>query len=79
MVRSCFCFIPGRVIGEGEIEAQALEGRDEEELKRIGERLPIGRHQTSEDSTHVEVYLASDEFYMVTGCVLNVDGGSVLD
>ena len=74
----CNYLIPGWVISEGEIEVQALEGKDEEELKRIGERLPMGRHQTPEDSAHAAVYLASDESFMVTGCVINVDGGSTL-
>jgi NAD(P)-dependent dehydrogenase (short-subunit alcohol dehydrogenase family) len=74
----CNYLIPGWVISEGEIEVQALEGKDEEELRRIGERLPMGRHQTPEDSAHAAVYLASDESFMLTGCIMNVDGGSSL-
>ncbi|MBW3625573.1 MAG: SDR family oxidoreductase, partial [Armatimonadetes bacterium] len=74
----CNYLIPGWVLSEGEIVVQAQEGHDEEWLEQAGERLPMGRHQTPEDSAHAAVYLASDESFMVTGCVLNVDGGSVL-
>ncbi len=74
----CNYLIPGWVLSEGELVVQADEGHDEDELRRWSEKMPLGRHQTPEDSAHLAVYLASDESVMMTGCVLNVDGGSVL-
>jgi NAD(P)-dependent dehydrogenase (short-subunit alcohol dehydrogenase family) len=74
----CNYLIPGWVISEGEIEVHALEGRSEDELRGMGQNLAMGRHQTPEDSAHAAVYLAADESVMVTGCVLNVDGGTAL-
>jgi NAD(P)-dependent dehydrogenase (short-subunit alcohol dehydrogenase family) len=74
----CNYLIPGWVISEGEIAVFQEEGTNEESLRKMGEGLAMGRHQTPEDSAHAALYLASDESVMVTGCILNVDGGTTL-
>jgi NAD(P)-dependent dehydrogenase (short-subunit alcohol dehydrogenase family) len=67
--------VPGWVLTEAEIELQRHRGFGEEDLRRIGDRLPLGRHQTPEDTAYAVVYLASDESSQVTGTVLHVDAG----
>ncbi|MBV9282870.1 MAG: SDR family oxidoreductase [Chloroflexi bacterium] len=67
--------IPGWVLTDTEREIQRGLGLGEEELRRAGEALPLGRHQTPEDVAHAVLYLASDESAQVTGTVLHVDAG----
>jgi NAD(P)-dependent dehydrogenase (short-subunit alcohol dehydrogenase family) len=71
--------IPGWVLTEGEIALHAKNGVTLEALKKSGEALALGRHQSVEDSAYAAVYLLSDESAQVTGTILNVDaGGSTL-
>ncbi len=71
--------IPGWVLTEGEIALHAKTGVTLEALKKQGETLALGRHQTPEDSAWAALYLLSDESVQVTGTILNVDaGGSTL-
>ncbi|GAC1319539.1 MAG: SDR family NAD(P)-dependent oxidoreductase [Chloroflexota bacterium] len=67
--------IPGWVLTEGEIALQAGRGLTEEELRRGGPDLPLGRYQTVEDTGYAVVYLASDESSQMTGSVFQVDAG----
>lgn len=68
--------IPGWVLTETEIALQAATmGRSLEDLQRIGEAMPLGRHQTPEDTAYAVVYLTSDESTQVTAALLNVDAG----
>ena len=68
--------VPGWVLTEAEIELQRSRGFSEEDLRRVGDRLPLGRHQTLEDTAYAVVYLASDESSQVTGTVLHIDAGA---
>jgi len=68
--------IPGWVLTEGEIAIQKGQGRHEETLKKDGERLAFGRHQTPRDAGFAVVYLLSDESAQVTGTVLHIDAGA---
>jgi 2-deoxy-D-gluconate 3-dehydrogenase len=68
--------IPGWVLTEGEIALQQSQGMSEDQLRRAGTTLPLGRHQTPEDTAYAVVYLASDESSQVTGMVFHVDGGA---
>ncbi len=71
--------IPGWVLSEGEIALHAKNGVTLEDLKKSGETLALGRHQTVDDSAYAALYLLSDEAAQVTGTILNVDaGGSTL-
>lgn len=71
--------IPGWVLSEGEIALHAANGISEDALRKLGQSLALGRHQTPTDSAYAAIYLLSDESPQVTGTVLNVDaGGSTL-
>jgi NAD(P)-dependent dehydrogenase (short-subunit alcohol dehydrogenase family) len=68
--------IPGWVLTDTEIGLQAATmGRSLEDLHRIGAAMPLGRHQTPEDTAYAVVYLTSDESTQVTAALLNVDAG----
>ncbi len=68
--------IPGWVLSEGEIALHASRGIGEEELRKAGAALPLGRHQTPQDTAYAVVYLAADESAQVTGTILHVDAGA---
>lgn len=68
--------IPGWVLTEGEIALQVSRGVSEEELRRQGETLLLGRHQTPDDVAYAVVYLAADESSQVTGTILHIDSGA---
>lgn len=67
--------IPGWILTESEIALQKSRGVSDDELRRGGQALPLGRHQTVEDVAYAVLYLASDESAQVTGTVLHVDAG----
>ena len=68
--------IPGWVLSEGELALQRRRGVSDEELRRAGAALPLGRHQTPEDTAYAVLYLASDESAQVTGTIMHVDAGA---
>jgi len=68
--------IPGWVLTEGEIALHQAQGRSLEDLRRDGEKLALGRHQTTLDTAHAVVYLLSNESAQVTGSVLHLDAGA---
>ena len=68
--------IPGWVLTESEIAVHQAQGRSLEDLKKDGERLALGRHQTTLDTAYAIVYLLSDESAQVTGTTLHLDAGA---
>jgi NAD(P)-dependent dehydrogenase (short-subunit alcohol dehydrogenase family) len=68
--------IPGWVLSEGEVALHTGRGVDVDELRAAGERMPLGRHQTPEDTAYAVVYLASDESAQVTGTIMHIDAGA---
>ena len=52
--------------------------QDPEEKKRRFARFALGRYATPEEIAPAFVFLASDESNLITGQVLNVDGGLVI-
>jgi NAD(P)-dependent dehydrogenase (short-subunit alcohol dehydrogenase family) len=68
--------IPGWVLTEGELAIQSAQGRGEDLLRKEGEKLALGRHQTPLDAAYAVVYLLSDESLQVTGTILHVDAGA---
>jgi NAD(P)-dependent dehydrogenase (short-subunit alcohol dehydrogenase family) len=67
--------VPGWILTETEIGVQRGLGVSEEQLRRQGGALPLGRHQTADDIAYAVLYLLSDESSQVTGATLNVDAG----
>jgi glucose 1-dehydrogenase len=47
----------------------------EEPLKEIIKRIPVGRVGQAEDIANAAVFLASDESSFITGTTLLIDGG----
>lgn len=68
--------IPGWVLSEGELALHAARGVGAEELQRAGAALPLGRHQTPQDTAYAVLYLLSDESAQVTGTIMHVDAGA---
>jgi NAD(P)-dependent dehydrogenase (short-subunit alcohol dehydrogenase family) len=68
--------IPGWVLTETEIALHAGRGLSKEDLLRAGAELPLGRHQTPEDTAYAVIYLLSDESAQVTGTVMHIDAGA---
>jgi len=68
--------IPGWVLTDTERALHSAQGVGDEELQRAGAALPLGRHQTPEDTAYAVVYLVSDESSQVTGTTLHVDAGA---
>jgi NAD(P)-dependent dehydrogenase (short-subunit alcohol dehydrogenase family) len=68
--------IPGWVLTEGELAVHKAQGREEETLRKEGEKLALGRHQTPLDTAHAVVFLLSDDASQITGTVLHVDAGA---
>jgi NAD(P)-dependent dehydrogenase (short-subunit alcohol dehydrogenase family) len=68
--------IPGWVLSEGEMALHQGRGTTAEELRRAGEVLPLGRHQTPGDTAYAVLYLVSDESAQVTGTVMHIDAGA---
>ncbi len=68
--------IPGWVLTEGEKALQRDRGVSDDELRRAGEALSLGRHQTPEDTAYAILYLVSDESAQVTGTIMHIDAGA---
>ncbi len=68
--------IPGWVLSEGELTLHQGRGTTPDELRRAGEALPLGRHQTPRDTAYAVLYLLSDESAQVTGTVMHIDAGA---
>jgi 3-oxoacyl-[acyl-carrier protein] reductase len=62
-------------VAPGTIESDMSKQRDEETLKRLINRFPIGRFGTSEEVAAAVCYFASEEAGFTTGAVLDVNGG----
>ena len=62
-------------VAPGTIESDMLNARDEETIKRLLDRFPIGRFGKSDEVAAAVCYFASEEAGFTTGAVLDVNGG----
>lgn len=62
-------------VAPGTIESDMLNARDEDTIKRLLTRFPIGRFGTSDEVASAVCYFASIESGFTTGSVLDVNGG----
>jgi NAD(P)-dependent dehydrogenase (short-subunit alcohol dehydrogenase family) len=67
--------LAGWILTDTEVALQKSRGLADEDLKRAGAGLPLGRHQTVGDVANAAIYLLSDESSQVTAAILNVDAG----
>ncbi|MCC6007512.1 MAG: glucose 1-dehydrogenase [Rhodobacteraceae bacterium] len=63
------------VAGETPLLASFMGGDTAENRQRFLSTIPLGRFSTPEDMGNAALYLCSDEASMVTGVILEVDGG----
>src|SRR3989442_8343813 len=73
---------PGNTLTERLQEALRLDAQEQriteaEALKRMEERIPLGRVAKAEEVAAVALFLASDQASYVTGAVIPMDGGRV--
>lgn len=62
-------------VAPGYLRTEMSLGLDEQQLRQIARRTPLGRLGESEDVAAAVLFLASEEARFVTGQVLVVDGG----
>lgn len=69
------CICPGSIDTPMLRSALASSGQFEENWKKTGMVIPMGRIGTPEDIAYATLFLASDEARYITGIALPVDGG----
>lgn len=62
-------------VAPGTIQSDMLKARDEETIKTLLKRFPIGRFGTAKEVAAAVCYFASEESGFTTGAVLDVNGG----
>lgn len=65
-------------VAPGYIETEDTYALQENILKSIRERIPVGRLGRPEDVANAYLFLVSDEASYITGTILNIDGGYVI-
>ena len=69
----CNCIAPGVV------RTPMLAPFSEEDLKNLAEETPLGRLGTPEEIAAAMTYLASDDASFITGHIMSINGGFVID
>src|SRR5712671_3288221 len=69
----------GIIVSDQIVRRHAREGANvslEDFIAQAGRRVPLGRMGRAEEFANIACFLASDAASYVTGCAINVDGGS---
>jgi len=69
----------GVIVSDQIVRRHAREGANvslEDFIAQAGRRVPLGRMGRAEEFANIACFLASDAASYVTGCAINVDGGS---
>jgi NAD(P)-dependent dehydrogenase (short-subunit alcohol dehydrogenase family) len=66
-------------IAPGRIDTPMIHSVSEEENEAFVLRTPVGRLGTPEDVAHAVVFLASEESSFITGEIVDVNGGLLID
>jgi NAD(P)-dependent dehydrogenase (short-subunit alcohol dehydrogenase family) len=66
-------------IAPGRIDTPMIHSVSDEENEAFVQRTPLGRLGTAEDVANAVVFLASDEASFITGEILDVNGGLLID
>ena len=63
-------------VAPGYMETGMTEGLEDEQLKKIKRRSPLGRLAHVDDVANMVEFLLSEKARMITGTIMTVDGGS---
>jgi len=66
-------------IAPGRIDTPMIQAATEEENERFRKQTPLGRLGTPEDVANAVVFLASEQASFITGEILDVNGGLLID
>jgi NAD(P)-dependent dehydrogenase (short-subunit alcohol dehydrogenase family) len=66
-------------VAPGRIDTPMIHSVTEEENQAFAQKTPLGRLGTPEDVANAVVFLASDEASFITGEILDVNGGLLID
>jgi len=71
--------ITANAVAPGRIDTPMIHTVSDEENEAFSQRTPLGRLGTAEDVANAVLFLASDEASFITGEVMDVNGGLLID
>jgi NAD(P)-dependent dehydrogenase (short-subunit alcohol dehydrogenase family) len=70
--------MPGAIDTQMIYKNQTAEESDEDFVKGVNERYPLGRMGTADEIANGVLFLVSDESQFMTGAQLRIDGGGTI-